>query len=520
MKLSKQALFAIIAIVIVIAVTIYFSVSFNKRPAVSFVAVKQADITQGVSQDGTVVAAQSLSLAFQQGGVVSQVNVADGNVVKQGQVLVALDTKSQSAIVSQAQATLAQAQANLEKTQNGATDANLQVSQAAVATAQTALTNAQTNQTQIAGQQNLIVKNAQLTLFNSNLAAIPAVNNISTVSPVITGAYTGTTTGQYQIKTYSTGSGFHFTASGLETYDGIVSTSPVPLGTMGLFIAFPGTVYTNDQWTISLPNTQGSSYITNYNAYQTALQNQSQATNAAQSAVDSAQAQLNQAQAALQLAQTPARPEDIDTAKAQVEAAQAALQSAEVNLSNAVLTAPIAGTVTSVDTKVGETVSGSSLAPGPDAIQMISNGNFQMDVYLSEADIGKIKVGDNAGVTLDSYGSGVIFPAGVILIDPAATVQNGVSTYKVTLQFNNTDDRIKAGMNANADITDQTHQNVLVIPQSAIITQNNQQFVLVDSGNGKTQQVQIQTGIVGLDGNVEVLSGLSSGQQVATFGNQ
>src|SRR5271170_1076366 len=115
MKLSKQAVFAIIAIVVVLAATLYFSLSFNKRPAVNFVAVKNADITQGVSQDGTVVAAQSLSLAFQQGGVVSEVNVQDGDTVKQGQVLVKLDTTTQSAAVAEGQAALAQAQANYEK---------------------------------------------------------------------------------------------------------------------------------------------------------------------------------------------------------------------------------------------------------------------------------------------------------------------------------------------------------------------------------------------------------------------
>ena len=269
-----------------------------------------------------------------------------------------------------------------------------------------------------------------------------------------------------------------------------------------------------------MPNTQGANYLVNLNAYNNALQTQNQSVVTAQSAVNSTQAALTQAQDNLQLLETPARPEDIAAANAQVEEAAAALQTAQDALSKSVLTAPIDGVITSVDTKVGETVAGSSLAPGPDAVKMISAQKFQIIAYLSEADIGKIKVGDLASTTLDAYGSGVNFDATVIDIDPSATVTNGISTYKTTLEFNQNDDRIKEGMDANVVIMDETHQNALVIPQTAVIQNNNQDFVLIDSTNGKTVETPIQTGISDLNGNVEVTSGLSNGQMIATFGNQ
>ena len=75
-------------------------------------------------------------------------------------------------------------------------------------------------------------------------------------------------------------------------------------------------------------------------------------------------------------------------------------------------------------------------------------------------------------------------------------------------------------MDANVVITDSTHKNVLTIPATAIIKKDDQTFVLTDAGKGKTQQTQIQTGITSLDGMVEVTSGLSAGQKVASFGNQ
>src|SRR6185503_12611645 len=211
---------------------------------------------------------------------------------------------------------------------------------------------------------------------------------------------------------------------------GQVSTAPVALGTQGLYIQFPSAqAYGNDTWTINLPNTQGSNYITNSNAYQAALQTQNQSLITAQAAVDNASAALNQALANLALTQTAARPEDLAAANAQIKAAQAQLQTTQNNLAKSVISAPIDGVIASVDTKVGETVAGSSIAPGPDAVKMISDSKFQFTTYVSENDLGKIQIGDNAKINLQAY-PGVDFTAAVINIEPAATITGGVSSYK------------------------------------------------------------------------------------------
>jgi HlyD family secretion protein len=521
--MSKHTLFATISIAVILAAGIFVSLKLTKRPQITFTEVKKADITQAVNVDGTVDASQDLSLAFENGGTVSEIDVDAGDSVKKGQVLVKLDSSAASAALSQAQAALAVAQANYQKLINGDTGAQLTVSQAAVQTAQTALDNAQKTQAATVAQQNLIVNNAQIALLNSGLAATPASENLSSINPTISGTYTGSSQGEYDIKIFNTGSGLNFSYSGLESGSNLVSTTgPSPLGTKGLYIQFPpGTIYPSDTWTVLIPNTKASTYLSNLNAYNAALQTQNQATVSAQAAVDNAQAALTQAQANLQLAQTPPRPEDIASAQAQVETAQAAVQNAQNNYNNDTLTAPIDGVITAVDTKIGETVPGSALVPGTDAVKMISGQNLEIIAYVSEADIGKIKLGDQAQVTLDAYGTASPFGASVIAIDPGATVQNGVSTYKTTLEFNQLDGRIKTGMSANVLITDQTHTGVLIIPQTAVITKGNQEFVLTDpaAGNGKTQETQIQTGISDLNGNVEVTSGLTKGQMVASFGN-
>ena len=254
-------MFATVTIGIILIAGVFVSLGLRKTPQITFTAVAKGDITQAVSVDGMVDSSQDLSLAFQNGGTVLAINVNAGDTVKKGQVLVKLDASAASAALSQAQASLAVAQANYQKLVNGDTGAQLTVSQAAVQTAQTALDNAQKTQTATVAQQNLIVNNAQIALLNSGLAATPASGNLSTISPTISGTYTGSAQGEYDIKIFNTGAGLNFSYSGLETGGSIISTTgPSPLGTKGLYIQFPsGTIYPNDTWTVFIPNTKASS---------------------------------------------------------------------------------------------------------------------------------------------------------------------------------------------------------------------------------------------------------------------
>jgi len=282
--MNKHTLFTAAGIAVILIAGVFVSLQLKKTPQVNFVAVKKADITQAVSVDGTVDSAQDLSLAFQNGGTVTQINVNAGDTVKKGQILVKLDTGTAAAALSQAQAALSAAQANYEKLINGATSAQTDVSAATVQTAQTALDNAKKTQTATIAQQNLIISNAQSAVLNSGLSATPASGNLSNVSPTISGTYTGSDQGEYDIKIFSTGSGLNFSYTGLESGNNTISTTgPTPLGTKGLYVQFPmGVIYPNDTWTVFIPNTKSPAYLTNINNYNAALQSQNQATVSAQ----------------------------------------------------------------------------------------------------------------------------------------------------------------------------------------------------------------------------------------------
>ena len=113
-------------------------------------------------------------------------------------------------------------------------------------------------------------------------------------------------------------------------------------------------------WTVSIPNTQSPAYLSNYNAYQSALENQSQAVAGAQAAIDTAQAALDQKLAG-------ARSEDLDIAKAQVESTQGALQIAQGAYDNTLITAPADGTITNVTITAGQVA-----LPNTPAIELLS----------------------------------------------------------------------------------------------------------------------------------------------------
>ena len=105
---------------------------------------------------------------------------------------------------------------------------------------------------------------------------------------------------------------------------------------------------------------------------------------------------------------------------------------------------------------------------------------------------------------------------GLVQSSAAITEVNNVPVYMAKLSFDNNDPRIKSGMVANIKVYGDEHDNVLLIPSSAVITEDTGKFVLVPDGS-KTKEQQVQLGISG-GGNVEVTSGLNENDRIVNFG--
>ncbi len=92
----------------------------------------------------------------------------------------------------------------------------------------------------------------------------------------------------------------------------------------------------------------------------------------------------------------------------------------------------------------------------------------------------------------------------------------GVPTYKVTLYFNDRDERVRSGMTANLDILTERREGVFRIPSRAVTTKDGKKIVRVPDISG-LREVVVETGLRGSDGSIEIVSGLSEGDEVVTF---
>ncbi|MEK7151721.1 MAG: efflux RND transporter periplasmic adaptor subunit [Patescibacteria group bacterium] len=217
---------------------------------------------------------------------------------------------------------------------------------------------------------------------------------------------------------------------------------------------------------------------------------------------------------------------NVQIAQAQLDQAKANLALIEAQIAKNFLRAPFAGVITNVDVELGE------ITGGAPVISMISNDKYQIEVNISEADINKIKVGNTAIVKFDAYGSDAEFEAAVVHINPAASITSGIAAYGVTLEFAAQDSRVLPGLTADIDIQTNKKENVLYVPSRNVINREGKKYVIVlaeedsaddrfanlslvsESKMGKTYEVEIQTGLKGSDGKIEVISGLKDGDQI------
>ncbi len=188
----------------------------------------------------------------------------------------------------------------------------------------------------------------------------------------------------------------------------------------------------------------------------------------AQATMDTAQTNYDTAVAQRDVAkaQVESATSQVASSKAQVEQAKAALRLAETNLRYTTIQSPVNGTVISRNVDVGQTVAASLAAPtlftiAKDLTQM------QVDTNVSEADVGRVTVGQDATFTVDAY-PGRNFHGKVFEIRNAPIIVQNVVTYDVVIQVENKDLKLKPGMTANVSVMIAHREAALKIPNAAL----------------------------------------------------
>jgi multidrug efflux pump subunit AcrA (membrane-fusion protein) len=202
--------------------------------------------------------------------------------------------------------------------------------------------------------------------------------------------------------------------------------------------------------------------------------------------------------------------EKIIAQEAKVKYAEADIANDYALIEKTIIRAPIDGLVTKKEIKEGEVILANVFA-----ISIMAEKGLEIEVYIPEVDISKVKIGDTVLITLDAY-SQKEFSGQVAMLDFAESIFDGVVYYKGKCAIDTDDIDIRPGMTADIVIITDSREDVLIIPKRAVIEKDGKNIVRIPL-DGDFQEIEVKTGLVGSDGNIEIISGLKQGDKVITF---
>jgi len=172
------------------------------------------------------------------------------------------------------------------------------------------------------------------------------------------------------------------------------------------------------------------------------------------------------------------------------------------------LLAPIDGEVI-----VSRLQPGTTIATSDDVV--VLSDHLIIRAQVDETDIGKIKLGQKAQVSLDAYPDKNIDAAVDHIYYESLTVNN-VTIYQVDLVPQDVPSFFRSGMNATVNFIDQDRENVLLVPADAVQKDASGSYVFVKhNGDKEPVMARVETGISD-DKNTEIISGITENDRIIT----
>ncbi len=498
-----------IMILAVIAGVYYLFIKSSSAPADTIIAGK-GTIVQEVSVTGKTKPTESIDLAFEVGGRVRAVNADIGDKIYAGQSLVELDSSELYAQLIEAEANIDTQKAEFEKLKKGSKPEEIAVYEIKLTNAKISLEDAKKDlidKIQDAyTKSDDAIRNKVDQFFRSPRTGFAVLAFDITDSSLQTKVENDRVTMEFlltlwllSLNNISTDSDFD---SQLSLVENNLNSVKSFLGNVALVLNALESNTTLTQATIDTYRSAVSTARTNVNTGLTNLQTAEEGWRTARSSVDLAEKELV-------LEKTGATAEQILSQEALVKKAEANAQLYRAKIAKTILRSPINGVLAKQDAKIGEIISANTTI-----VSVISIGEFELEANIPEADIAKVKIGDSAKITLDAFGGDSVFNAKVSKIDPAEIIIEGVATYKTTFSLSDKYEGIKSGMTANIDIETGRKENILVIPQRAVISKDGEKLARILNSDGTISEISVKTGLRGIDGNVEIIEGLKEGDRV------
>ena len=238
-----------------------------------------------------------------------------------------------------------------------------------------------------------------------------------------------------------------------------------------------------------------------------------------------------------------------ESAKASAAQAQASLDQASENLRKTTVFAPMDGTISQLNSELGERVLGTVQFQGTDVMTVADLSRMEARVNVSENDVVMVSIGDTVRIAVDAFSDrkvlGTVYEIANTATSRGTGTQEEVTNFQVKIRIVSKDVQLRPGMSMTADIETDTKADVLSIPIQCVTTRapkqeatppqdQRQQGAVVASGTAAHKRTEVKTpeivfvaenGVVKAttvkrgvadDSYVEITEGLTEGQQVVS----
>jgi HlyD family secretion protein len=463
---KRWVIFSVLVVVLIFGAVFYY---YRTQPATKETVVQTSTIGTGniilsATGLGTMIPGNEVSFGFKQSGQINEVLATLGEKVEAGQVLARLDSSALELQYKQAEGNVAEL----------SSPAKIASAEQAVADAKMGLATAKDNLQYMIGPE-VFVAEEKLADAQQGLQAAQAAYakdtsdaNKQKVSEAVSAVDAAQQTVDYAYKNYSNSYTLQTFTYPIRNDKGVTKRRELIAPTDAELLAARG-------------------------AYELAIAN------------------LNDAQNYLDILNGVKTTDDVPTSSVtSITQAKLAFDTAKAALDATELTAPISGTITSIDLSVGEQIDTT-------AVVTISNTDqpYTLDVSLDETDWDKAKIGYTASVTFDLLPDDN-YPARITQVYPMLDDSSGTAMVHIVVQLDQPISvDLPVGSTASVDVTGGEALNAVLVPISALKEVESRKYAVYLMQNGKPVQQDVQIGLQDIL-YAEVKSGLKRGDVVLT----
>ncbi len=510
-ELIKRRIIVIIGAIVLLVIYLFF-LRNDKEPEYNLAIVERGSIREEVSVTGKIEAIESINLSFRATGNVLQILVETGDKIKKGEVLASLENNDLWAQLKQAKANLEAEKAELDELKRGTRLETIDIKQTELFKAQQDLDNYYLDildalDDSYAKSEEAIKIDIKDVFLGAEAANSYILNFDSCVPQLSSDVGYSRLISERKLKEWKDELSTLSFNSSQEELKLVMNNAK---GYLAFFKDFFGKLnnilladcsYSNSNLDIHRTNTNDGR-----NLVITAISN----INNLEQNITSQSLLVKKIQNELDLLLAGSTKEQIITQQAKVEYAEADITNYYALIEKTIIRAPIDGLVTKEEIKEGEVV-----LANVSVISIMAEKGLGIEVYIPEVDISKVKIGDTILTTLDAYFQKE-FSGQVAMLDFVESIIDGVVYYKGKCTIDTDDIDIRPGMTADIVIITDSKEDVLIIPRRAVIEKDGKNIVRIPV-DGDFQEIEVKTGLVGSDGNIEILSGLKQGDKVITF---